>query len=291
MVLNLGILLLIETKWPEFVAGEWTAQQERIDVVYTILIGWCFIPGYVYLAKSSYIREYLNAKRSEKLKTSFLANMSHEIRTPLNAIMGFSEIIKEDEDQRGNELFYDIIHSNSIYLYNLIDQVLNLSLIDSGYYQINKVEISTKLLMERLEQEILMQLKQDDQKGDLVSLSIEKPDIRFFSDEVKLQQIIRNLSSNAVKFTDVGQIQITLRTDSNRLYFSIKDTGPGIPEDQIDSIFDRFVKIHNYETQYSSRGVGLGLYISKKIVNHLGGEIGVKSKLGKGSEFWFYLPL
>ncbi len=289
MALNLGVLFFISHKWPEVLAGDWTEEQDRIDIIFTLIIGWIFIPAYVIIAKNKYVSEYRKALKSENLKSAFLANMSHEIRTPLNAITGFSELIKEDPELRNNEQYLDVIYSNSIYLNELIDQVLNISVIESGNLKLNMQEFTIKKLFDRLKIETYQNLERRNRSKVRVKTVLEDKELRIFTDRIQLEQVLKNLITNAVKFTRTGEIQIGVDLVGSEYKFYVSDTGKGIAAEDLPTIFDRFVKL-NGDQHGQSRGVGLGLYLCKRIVIHLGGTLTVKSEIGKGSTFQFTLP-
>lgn len=289
MAINLGALLLIDTKWPELIAGEMTPEQEKVDIIYTLVIGWLLIPSYVLIAKNRYLKEYHKARQSEELKTSFLANMSHEIRTPLNAIMGFSELIKEDEDLRYNEKYIDLIYTNGQYLHELIDQVLNISLIESGSLTVQNRVVDLSEFLRRMETEGKMLIERAQKRGIEIRSVLSEPDLKIVTDLTQLEQVFKNLITNAIKFTSEGEIVIEVRYTNQIYHFSITDTGEGIAPEKQKSVFERFVKLSDFEHS-RSKGAGLGLYLCRQIVEKLGGEISVQSIPKKGSRFQFTLP-
>lgn len=227
------------------------------------------------------IRARIKAEESDRLKTAFLANMSHEIRTPLNAIVGFSRLMGTAPTDEEERMYSDIINQNSEILLQLINDILDLAKIEAGTLEFVKVSVELGELFRNL-YEIHKDHTQEGVK--LVLDEIPVP-IVIHEDKNRLMQVLTNLINNANKFTSEGQIHIgyTLENDSIRFY--VKDTGIGISEEKQKEVFGRFVKLNNFV-----QGTGLGLSICKMIVERFGGEIGVNSVIGEGSEFYFTIP-
>ncbi|MFO8235003.1 MAG: ATP-binding protein [Bacteroidales bacterium] len=234
------------------------------------------------------------AEEANRLKSVFLANMSHEIRTPMNAILGFSNLLndKELDNNLKNELITQInIHSNS--LLNLIDNIIDLARIDSEQLQIETKECPVDEIVDELYDFFL-----DNVVYKNISLLTTKEkkgvDFKLYSDPYRIRQILNNLIDNAVKFTDQGSVEfgyeIIQKDDRNYIRFFVEDTGIGITKKQKDVIFDRFTKIEDDKEKFY-RGAGLGLTISKRLVDMLGGTIWLKSIPHEGSIFYFSLPL
>ncbi|MDD6209937.1 MAG: PAS domain-containing protein [Bacteroidales bacterium] len=223
------------------------------------------------------------AEQSDILKSAFLANMSHEIRTPLNAIVGFSELLCTTEEQSEKEEFIKIIQTNNELLLQLISDILDLSKIESNLLEYTETDVDINDLLSKIEQSSKLRVTRKE-----VELFFEDrlPSCILNIDKNRLTQVITNLITNAIKFTDKGSIRFGYRQQDNRdILFHVSDTGCGIPSDETKKIFDRFTKLNSF-----IKGTGLGLSISKSIVNHWGGDIGVKSEVGKGSTFWFTVP-
>lgn len=227
--------------------------------------------------------EMQKVREADKLKSAFLANMSHEIRTPLNAIVGFSSIIAETEEAEERQLYQEIINKNNELLLQLVSDILDFSKIESGvlHYQKSKVDLKD------LCSEIYLMYKTSSQKKiPLVYEADALPDLSIFTDSKRITQVITNLLSNAFKFTTQGCVALSYELDEDRVRILVRDTGIGIAPEHCSRVFDRFMKVDNF-----SQGTGLGLPICKTIIEALGGEIGLNSEWGKGSTFWFTLPL
>lgn len=226
--------------------------------------------------------EMQKVREADKLKSAFLANMSHEIRTPLNAIIGFSNIIAEADEKEEKEEYVKIINKNSDLLLRLITDILDFSKIESGVLDYSLVDVSLKEICN--EQHQVHSLKMSEGVS-LVCDFCALPDISICTDPRRVTQVISNLISNATKFTDKGSITLSYRMVDQCVLVEVTDTGIGISPENIDAIFERFVKINSFK-----QGTGLGLTICKTIIEALGGMIGVDSEPGIGSRFWFTLP-
>lgn len=222
------------------------------------------------------------AEESNRLKSAFLANMSHEIRTPLNAIVGFSGILASTEEEEEKQEYVSIIENNNTLLLQLISDILDLSKIEAGTLELNYSNIELNELMRELERGFLLRVKTD-----AVKLEFVEPagPCMAYTEKNRLSQLMINLVTNAIKFTEKGSIRFGYEMRENELYFYVTDTGCGIPKDKQQNIFGRFVKLNSF-----AHGTGLGLSICKTLMDHMGGRIGVESEEGKGSTFWFTLP-
>ena len=222
------------------------------------------------------------AEESNRLKSAFLANMSHEIRTPLNAIVGFSGILASTEEEEEKQEYVSIIENNNTLLLQLISDILDLSKIEAGTLELNYSNIELNELMRELERGFLLRVKTD-----AVKLEFVEPagPCMAYTEKNRLSQLMINLVTNAIKFTEKGSIRFGYEMRENELYFYVTDTGCGIPKDKQQNIFGRFVKLNSF-----AQGTGVGLSICKTLMDHMGGRIGVESEEGKGSTFWFTLP-
>ena len=222
------------------------------------------------------------AEEADRLKSAFLANMSHEIRTPLNAIIGFSSMLEEAEDQEEKHQYITIIEDNNKLLLQLISDILDLSKIEAGTFDIIPEKVNAKQLCSDLFQ--AMQMKVTPQVE--LRLKDDLPELTFTSDKNRLYQVLLNFVTNAFKFTSEGSITIDYQINGNEVKFSVQDTGMGVEPEKQEAIFTRFVKLNSFIP-----GTGLGLPICQSIVTQLGGKIGVESEPGKGSCFWFTHPI
>jgi signal transduction histidine kinase/CheY-like chemotaxis protein len=235
------------------------------------------------------IRKDLIEASSRLAKDDFLANMSHEIRTPMNAILGFTELIDTTDTSEEQQEYLDLIKTASRNLLTIVNDILDFSKIESGEITFNEIPFCINDTLSKTKK-MMSTLASD--KGLKLQFYTDT-DIKheILGDEVRLNQVLINLISNAIKFTEKGKIEVFTsllnETDSSyNLEFSIKDTGIGIPEDKLIDIFDRFKQAEKYTTRKYG-GTGLGLSISKKIIAALNGILEAESTLGKGSKFSF----
>jgi hypothetical protein len=229
------------------------------------------------------------AEQSDRLKTAFMQNISHEIRTPLNGILGFAELLSE-EDVTPEEVkkYSDIINSSGIRLLDLINTIINISKIEAGVEEVRLTEFNPdELILEMVSQFEVMARNR---------MVVIKPDIpagnrpeKICSDNLKLHQVLSNLISNALKFTQEGVIEVGYTPGPEEIVFHVKDTGMGIPEEHLEHIFDRFYQA-NTSISRGYSGAGLGLSLCKGMVELLGGRIWAESEAGKGASFFFTIP-
>jgi signal transduction histidine kinase/CheY-like chemotaxis protein len=232
------------------------------------------------------------AEESDKLKTAFLSNMSHEIRTPMNAIVGFSDLLLDEQlgsDERRD--FIAQINQGADDLMRLIDDIIDIAKIEAGQVNVHIAECFIKELFKELHLTFLQNIKRSGKENVKLKLSWDWPlnELAIYTDPFRLKQILINLLSNAVKFTEEGEIILGLKDHAEGIYFYVQDSGIGIRAEKQKVIFDRFMQGHETKTKLYG-GTGLGLAISKNLTEILGGVIGVDSKSGEGSTFWFILP-
>jgi signal transduction histidine kinase len=225
------------------------------------------------------------AEESNRIKSAFLANMSHEIRTPLNAIVGFSSLLANEEDlsEEEREEYSSLIEKNNDLLLQLINDILDLSKIEAGTLEF----IYSNVDINRMLTEIVQAAQFREHSPEVeIRTELPLPHLMLYTDQRRITQVLTNFVTNAVKFTSSGSIVLGYDlTVLDHVRFYVTDTGMGIPEDRVNDVFSRFVKLNDFK-----QGTGLGLAISQSIVEELKGKIGVTSTLGKGSTFWCTLP-
>ncbi len=234
------------------------------------------------LMRRELIESKEKAETSDKLKSAFLANMSHEIRTPLNAIVGFSRIISESDNAEERREYYEIVDANNERLLQLINEILDLSKIESGIVEFTYGPVRLHTLCKEIHDAHVFRCPQG------VELRFDSPDeaLSIHSDKNRIFQVFSNLIGNAFKFTTKGSVSYGYKQEGERVVFYVKDTGLGIEPEKLGRVFQRFAKLNNF-----AQGTGLGLSICKTIIERLGGEIAVSSEVGTGTTFTFWLPL
>ena len=224
----------------------------------------------------------IKAEESDRLKSAFLANMSHEIRTPLNAIVGFSKLVIDAECTNEKEQYAEIIERNSEILLNLFNDILDLSSLEADSLSFNIRPIKLIDICLQLEQQFCYKVK----NGTKLILDDVDTELYVSGDWNRIIQIISNLLSNAAKFTPKGEIHFGYREKEDFVEFYVKYSGIGIPAERVATIFQRFGKINDFV-----QGSGLGLTLCRMLVEKMGGRIWLRSQEGKGSRFYFTLPL
>lgn len=227
--------------------------------------------------------DLIKAQEADKMKNAFIANMSHEIRTPLNAIVGFSRLITETDNASEQQEYLTIINNNSDLLLQLINDILDFAKIESGTLNYNMSWVDLKDVCQEVYISQSLKMTSDVAllyNGDML------PSVRLRTDTQRIEQVLLNLLSNAIKCTNLGFVSLSYEIEGDFVRVSVTDTGIGIDKEKQASVFERFVKLDDFR-----QGTGLGLSICKMIIEKLGGEIGLRSELGKGSTFWFTLPL
>ncbi|MBQ1697553.1 MAG: PAS domain S-box protein [Bacteroidales bacterium] len=246
--------------------------------------------------RKQYERELVEARyraeESDKLKSAFLSNMSHEIRTPMNSIIGFSELLsKPGSFDKNKEKYLSFIINSGKSLLNLINDIIDISKIEAGQLKVKPRIVQLNPIMNEI---YISQYQINDMKNKSFELkmtkAVETDDFNINTDPFRLKQILNNLIGNAMKFTTKGFIEFGYKfSGPDKLLFYVKDTGVGMPKDKLEVIFKRFGQIEQKDDKNQS-GTGLGLTISKKLAELLGGEMWVESEEGVGSTFFFTLP-
>lgn len=262
-----------------------------------------FIETFIYQSSIALHRKQLEfelreakimAEESDKLKTSFLANMSHEIRTPMNGILGLTEMLSNNkvEGKKFKE-YLAMINANGKLLMNIVNDIIDISKIEARQVDLMENEFSIKELIDEVRY-IISAERMAKQKENIelkTELNLAGNHEFIIADQAKIKQVLINLAGNAVKFTQEGSVTFGARISQNKeVLFYVKDTGIGIPEEKKDLIFNRFTQADQTSSRTYS-GSGLGLAISKGFVELMNGKIWIESELGRGSEFYFTIPL
>ena len=240
-------------------------------------------------AEKELIEAKNRAEESDLLKSAFLANMSHEVRTPLNSIIGFSELLADSyfEEEQKKEFIQNIITSGNSLL-NIISDIMDLSKMQSGQVKIRRKQLDVLKLISTVKEQFAIQAEENKLEL-LLTYSDNNEETIIFTDPERLRQIFNNLMSNAIKFTAEGRIEIGYQHKGEMIEFYVKDTGIGIPEEYHKKIFERFRQVETEKTRKYG-GNGLGLAITKNLVELMGGKIWIESETGKGSSFYFTVP-
>lgn len=247
------------------------------------------------IAEKNLLKAKEKAEESDQLKSAFLANMSHEIRTPMNAILGFAELITMSDSEVSStekENYVKLINVSGNNLLRLIDDIIDISKIEAGQIKIHKKKCYLNETLKDIQQSFIELGKINEKENIEIRLNelAQSQNLIINTDTIRLNQVFTNLIGNALKFTEEGFIEFGYEIVNNeKLLFYIKDTGVGMDQNKKDLVFDRFTKIEDDNSRLY-RGAGLGLAISKSLVELLGGEIWVDSALSAGSTFYFNLP-
>ena len=223
------------------------------------------------------------ADESDRLKSAFIAKMSHEIRTPLNAIIGFTSVLPDVKDEDERRDLINLIQENNQKLLQIIEDVMNISKIESGKEQL----VVSSFDLNEVLSSVVETFVPKAQPGVVISTAFDKDSQNVTTDLNRLMEILNHLLLNATKFTSQGNIVLGYKlVEDNRIHIWVKDTGMGIAPENQERVFERFFKVDEYVP-----GAGLGLSICRTMANSMGGDIGVESVLGKGSKFWLDIPI
>ncbi len=285
ILINIAIQLAIEYYYPD-IFRTYSNEKTRLFNIYIGFVVYLIIL-YIFTvaAKNNYMNQYKIARESERLKTAFLHNLSHEIRTPLNAIVGFTSLLVH-ERAKNKDIYKKAITENSEHLIRLIDDMIDMSMIETNQLSIKIAKFNLYESITNVYEVFKLQETENVKLG----LETEDKELILNSDKTRLEQILINLLKNAFKFTQTGTIRFGYKINKKNILFFVEDTGIGIERDLQEKIFDRFIKGHE-NSRVVYRGAGIGLFLTKKMVELLGGNIWVESVINKGSTFYFSLPL
>lgn len=230
------------------------------------------------------------AEESDRLKSAFLANMSHEIRTPMNGILGFTELLDDpDLSQEDQKRFVEIVQNSGQRMLNTVNDLIDISKIESGQMTVSLTQVNINEMLDQLFEFFYPEIEQKGIKSKM-HIPDSKSALILNTDSDKLYGILANLLKNAVKYSKEGLIEFGYKQTNHNIEFFVSDTGIGIPENRQGVIFERFIQA-DLEDRQVYEGSGLGLSIAKAYVEILGGKIGMQSKLGIGSRFFFTIPI
>lgn len=293
LIINLITLSFIEI-WAPHLVVPYNDPSIRIMDHYSVLVPTILIIYFVIsYARLNLLEEKKKAQVSDELKSAFLANMSHEIRTPMNSILGFSQLLEDESlDKETQKQYLGYINSSGKSLLGLINDIIDISKIEAGELKLDKSYFDLSSMMKELyESHMAGTIKLDNPKVKLnLDLPIYADSHNYYSDPLRLKQILVNLLSNAFKYTEEGTVTFGFKEKDKHLYFFVRDTGIGMTEGEAKLVFDRFWKVEENRGKLYS-GTGLGLAISKNLAELLGGYIGLESQKDIGTEFYFTVPL
>lgn len=283
------LLFYIELNFPEYIVGYETEKLRYIDIIIVSYSLYLLASPMLLFGKRLFEKAKNKAEESERSKMEFLANISHDVRTPLNAIIGFTELLNsEGINEADRKVFIHTIKTNSENLLHMVNNILNLSQIDSGLLKVEKSHFNLNSFMNIIFQTYNPLMISDSVKL-IMKNEISKENIEINSDQNLIYQVLTNLLNNSLKFTKKGKIIFGVKME-NEITFYVKDSGPGIPKEMQSIIFDRFKQIKR-DDENINKGVGLGLAICSDIVKLLGGKIFLESDEINGTTISFTIPV
>lgn len=228
------------------------------------------------------------AESANRVKNAFLGTLSHELRTPMNGVIGMGELLAHTELDEKQQKFVSVLLSSAKSLIGLVDDLLDISMIEAGELRLSLAPLD---LTEMASSMVSAFEATDIARSITLTLTCD-PDLEgnWYGDEKRIRQVLSNLVNNAVKFTEMGEVAVTVCDLGEAVRFEVADTGPGVPTDQLQAIFDRFQQVEEHESRRHG-GVGIGLNICRQLVTAMRGRIGVESDEGRGATFWFEIPL
>ncbi len=228
------------------------------------------------------------AESANRVKNAFLGTLSHELRTPMNGVIGMGELLMHTDLDEKQAKFVSVLLASAKSLTGLVDDLLDISMIEAGELRLSLAPLELTSMASSM-----VSAFEATEIAKSITLTLDcDPDLdgNWFGDEKRIRQVLSNLVNNAVKFTDEGEVTVKLRDLGDKVRFEVSDTGPGIPKDQLQAIFDRFQQVEEHESRRHG-GVGIGLNICRQLVTAMRGRIGVESEEGHGATFWFEIPL
>lgn len=290
ILINLAVCFYLEYNYPDLITDYSNKNTGLYDTYASVMMFFVLMYALMRTVRTSYSIEYKKAMQSDKLKTSFLENINHEVRTPLNAILGFSSLLNEDDitpEQRKE--YIELVSESNDALLRIMDDILLVSTLENGDTTTNINECNLDNTINGLYKTFNQHLIKSNKTNIEIVVSEPNESAIVETDKIRLQQVFIRLMDNAIKFTEKGRINFGYRVDKETILFHIADTGIGIEKKHHSKIFERFYKVEIDKNEVY-RGTGIGLYITKKIVESLNGNIWLSSIFGSGTTFYFTIP-
>ena len=228
------------------------------------------------------------AESANRVKNAFLGTLSHELRTPMNGVIGMGELLLHTGLNEKQENFVTVLLASARSLTGLVDDLLDISMIEAGELRLALAPLDLVAMAQSMVS--VFEATEIARRIDLTLDCDAGLEGNWYGDEKRIRQVLSNLVNNAVKFTGEGEVTVTLRDLGEAVRFEVSDNGPGVPQDQLQAIFDRFQQVEEHESRRHG-GVGIGLNICRQLVTAMRGRIGVDSEEGRGATFWFEIPL